>query len=55
VIVMTVEHARAVRHSPTATRAELAQALEILDAELERVEAHSLERERLRMLGGGPL
>jgi hypothetical protein len=48
--VMSLEHARAVRHNPTATRTELAQALEVLDAELERQEAHALDRERVTAL-----
>lgn len=59
--VMTVEHARAVRHNPDAKRWELVQALEVLDgalgrseAERDRVEAHALEQDRLRMLAGTP-
>lgn len=59
--IMTVEHARAVRHNPDANRTELREALEVLDqayarslAEADRVESHALEQARLRALAGTP-
>lgn len=57
--VMTVEHARAVRHNPDANRTELREALEVLDqayarslAAADRVESHALEQARIRALAG---
>lgn len=59
--IMTVEHARAVKHNRDSTRSDLREAFEVLDeayrrslAEQDRVEAHGLERDRLRMLAGTP-
>ena len=52
--VMTLQHARAVRHNPLAQRWELQQALEVLDRELERTEAHALDHARQTFLHGTP-
>lgn len=59
--IMTVEHARAVKHNPDSTRGELREACEVLDeaytrslAAADRVESHALEQARLRALAGTP-
>jgi hypothetical protein len=52
---MTLDEARTIAcDSISVTRANLAIAADVLRRELDRVEAHSYEQERLRTLGGIP-
>jgi hypothetical protein len=52
---MTLEQAREIACNPiTIDRANLALALDVLRRELDRVEAHTADRERLRALADVP-